>query len=311
MKEELKLKLDNRDELVNVCKALSSQIRIDILEFLYIKPAIISDVAVHFGIPLSSAALHIKTLETAGLISVQPIPGSKGAQKLCGVLVSRVDIDIDILRDNGTNSYFLFQESMPIGCYFDYDVSPPCGIVSEISDLGAEDSIRGFFSPERHKAQLIWLTHGYLEYRFSNTILKSTPANKIQFTFEICSEALGYNNNWRSDISIWINNVEIGIVECLGDYGGRRGKLNPYWWNDSSTQYGDLRKIWIKEDGCYVDEKKVSDHNITSLGLQKGNCISFKIGVKPDAQYMGGLNLFGEKFGDYPQNIIMEVYNEV
>ncbi len=309
MKEELKIKLENRNELVNVCKALSTQIRIDILEFLSMKPAIISDVSSHFGIPLSSAALHIKTLETAGLISVQPIPGSKGAQKLCGVLVSRVDIDI--LGHISINPHFLFHENMPIGCYFDYQVSAPCGIVSEISDLGAEDSINGFFSPERYKAQLIWLTHGYLEYRFSNTIIKSTPANKIQFTFEICSEALGYNNNWRSDVSIWINNIEIGIIECTGDYGGRRGKLNPYWWNDASTQYGDLKKIWVKNDGCFIDEKKVSNHNITSLGLDKSNYMSFKIGVKPDAKYMGGLNLFGEKFGDYPQNIVMEIYNEV
>lgn len=308
MKEELNIKLVNREELVNVCKALSSQVRIDILEFLSVKPAIISDVAIHFKIPLSSAALHIKTLEIAGLISVQPIPGSKGAQKLCSVVVSK--IDIDIFKDTNTDSHFLFQEHMPIGCYFDYEVSPSCGIVSEISDLGAEDSISGFFSPKRYKAQLIWLTHGYLEYRFSNTILKTTPANKVQFTFEICSEALGYNNSWPSDVSIWLNNREIGIVECSGDYGGRRGKLNPYWWNDSSSQYGDLRKVWIKNDGCYIDEKKVSDYTITSLELNEGNYMSFRIGVKPNARFAGGLNLFGEKFGDYPQNIVMEIHNE-
>lgn len=309
MKEELRIKLDHQDKLVNVCKALSTPIKIDILRFLCAKPAIISDVATHFGIPLSSAALHIKTLETAGLISVQPIPGSKGAQKLCGVLVSRVDIDV--LDVDAINPNFLFRENMPIGSYFNYDVAPPCGIVSEVSDLGAEDSMSGFFSPERYKAQLIWLTHGYLEYRFTNTILKSTPSNKIQFTFEICSEALGYNQNWRSDVSIWMNNTEIGIIECPGDYGGRKGKLNPYWWIDSSTQYGDLRKIWITDHGCYIDEKKVSNHSISSLGLDKGNYMSFKIGVKSDAEYMGGLNLFGEKFGDHPQNIVMEIYNEV
>ncbi|MFV0341509.1 MAG: ArsR/SmtB family transcription factor [Anaerocolumna sp.] len=309
MKEELKIKLNNQDKLVNVCKALSTPIKIEILKFLCARPAIISDVAAHFGIPLSSAALHIKMLETAGLISVQPIPGSKGAQKLCGVLVSRVDIDV--LDVDTVNPNFLFRESMPIGSYFDYDVTPPCGIVSEVSDLGAEDSLGGFFSPERCKAQLIWLTHGHLEYRFSNTVLKSAPSNKIQFTFEICSEALGYNQNWRSDVSIWMNNTEIGIIECPGDYGGRTGKLNPYWWNDSSTQYGDLRKIWITDHGCFIDEQKVSNHTISSLGLDKGNYMSFKIGVKPDAKFMGGLNLFGEKFGDYPQNIVMEVYNEV
>ncbi len=308
MKETLSLNLENKEELVNLGKALSSSIKIDILHFLLQKPAIISDVAAHFDIPLSSAALHIKTLESAGLISVQPIPGSKGAQKLCGVLVS--DIHVDVIPDAWTKSRQLYREDMPIGCYFDYKVSAPCGIVSDQTDLGAEDSLTGFFSPERYKAQLIWLTYGYLEYRFSNTLLKSNSANKIQFTFEICSEALGYNPNWRSDVSIWLNDIEIGVLQCPGDYGGRRGKLNPYWWSDASTQYGDLRKIWITEDGCYIDEQKVSDHTISSLGLNKNSYMSFKIGVKEDAEFAGGMNLFGEKFGDYPQNIVMEVFHE-
>jgi predicted transcriptional regulator len=308
MKNELKINLEEKDKLSNIGKALSSPIRIDILDFLSMKPAIISDVATHFGIPLSSAALHIKTLEIAGLISVQPIPGSKGAQKLCGVLISRVDIDM--FRNYNLNNHFIYKEDMPIGSYFDYKISAPCGIVSEIADLGAEDSFSGFFSSERYKAQLIWFTQGHLEYRFSNYILKSTPVNKIQFTFEVCSEALGYNNNWKSDVSIWLNETEIAIIECPGDYGGRRGKLNPSWWSEVSTQYGDLRKIWITDNGCYIDEKKVSNHTISSLELNKNYYMSFKIGVKPNVKYVGGINLFGEKFGDHPQNIIMEVFNE-
>ncbi|MDF2540383.1 MAG: transcriptional regulator, TrmB [Herbinix sp.] len=310
MKNELVINIEDRERLADIGKALSSPMRLDILYYLSMKPAIISDVAAHFEIPLSSAALHIKTLESAGLISVQPIPGSKGAQKLCGVLISR--IDIDMFRNITENSkQLLFREDLPIGSYFDCDVCPPCGIVSEYNDLGAEDSLSGFYSPDRFKAQLIWLSQGYLEYRFSNATLKLSSANKIQITFEICSEALGYNNNWRSDVSIWFNDTEVGLVECLGDYGGRRGKLNPYWWSDASTQYGDLRKIWVTDKGCFIDEIKVSDHTIKSLGLDKQNYITMKIGVKPDAAYVGGFNLFGEKFGDYPQNIIMEVYDEI
>lgn len=309
MKSVLEINLMEKEKLADIGKALSSPIRLDILYYLAEKPAIISDVAKYFSIPASSAALHIRTLENAGLIFVQPIPGSKGSQKLCGVLVSRVDIDLFHTITSGKNQ-MLYQENIPIGCYFNYDVYPPCGIVSETSYLGAEDSLSGFFCPDRFKAQLIWLSKGFLEYRFSNNVIKMHTVNKVQFTFEICSEALGYNNNWRSDVSLWINGIEIGIIECPGDYGGRRGRLNPEWWNESSTQYGDLRKIWITDNGCYIDEIKVSDYTIKSLQLDTLNYISFKIGVKPDARYVGGFNLFGEKFGDYSQNIIMEIYNE-
>lgn len=35
--------------------------------------------------------------------------------------------------------------------------------------------------------------------------------------------------------------------------------------------------------------------------------ISFKLGVKKDAEYKGGLNIFGKKFVNYDKNIIMKV----
>ncbi len=39
--------------------------------------------------------------------------------------------------------------------------------------------------------------------------------------------------------------------------------------------------------------------------------ILLRIGNKPDAKYVGGLNLFGRQFGDYSQDIIMNlVYEE-
>jgi predicted transcriptional regulator len=33
--------------------------------------------------------------------------------------------------------------------------------------------------------------------------------------------------------------------------------------------------------------------------------VAVRIGNKPDAEYIGGFNLFGEKFGDHEQNIIL------
>ncbi len=33
-----------------------------------------------------------------------------------------------------------------------------------------------------------------------------------------------------------------------------------------------------------------------------------RIGNKPDAEYVGGFNLFGEKFGDYEQNLVLTFF---
>lgn len=309
MKQNLLLHLNDTEKLSNVGKALSTPVRLEILHYLAQTPAIISDIAAKFDLPLSSTALHIKVLENAGLISVQPIPGSKGSQKLCGIQIDKVQINM-FQEETAVPPDYLYRESMPVGCYFDYSVLPSCGMASDQGDLGFEDNISVFVSPSRYKAQLIWLSCGFLEYRFSNSFLKNNAVNRVKFSFEICSEALGYNNDWPSDITISVNTHEVGILHCKGDFGGRKGMLNPDWWNTKSTQYGELRTFEITEQGCYIDRVSVSKENIYTLGLPYNDYIKLKLEVKHDAKYCGGFNLFGEKFGDYPQDIVMEFYND-
>lgn len=309
MKQNLLLNLNDTEKLSNVGKALSVPVRLEILYYLSQTPAIISDIAANFNLPLSSTALHIKVLENAGLISVQPIPGSKGSQKLCGIQIDKIQIAM-FNEESSDSPNYLYKETMPVGCYFDYSIQPSCGMASEQCDLGFEDNISVFVSPSRYKAQLIWLSCGFLEYRFSNSFLKSNTINRVRFSFEICSEALGYNNEWPSDITVSINTHEIGILHCKGDFGGRKGLLNPDWWHVSSTQYGELRTLEITEEGCFIDDVQISKENIHTLGLFYGDYIKFKLESKRDARYCGGFNLFGEKFGDYPQDIVMELYHD-
>lgn len=37
------------------------------------------------------------------------------------------------------------------------------------------------------------------------------------------------------------------------------------------------------------------------------DCIAFRIGIKSDEKNVGGINLLGEKFGDYPKDITMTI----
>ncbi len=54
----------------------------------------------------------------------------------------------------------------------------------------------------------------------------------------------------------------------------------------------------------------MSTLNIGKLGLQAGDYITLRIGIKKDAHHQGGLNLFGEQFGDYAQGLVFTVdYN--
>ena len=77
-----------------------------------------------------------------------------------------------------------------------------------------------------------------MEYRFPNVTLKKKTLRKVEVSAEICSEDHEYNMDWPSDITLWINDVEVGTWESPSDFGGRRGKLNPAWWSSDKTQYG-------------------------------------------------------------------------
>ncbi|MCI8833872.1 MAG: helix-turn-helix domain-containing protein [Ruminococcus sp.] len=307
MKERITFDLSDITTSARVARALSSTIRLQILRLVRDMPLNVSELARLLQIPISSTGVHVNTLEEAGLVITTSKPGLRGSQKVCALRVS--DISFEILADRiATPGENVLLETIPIGNYFDFQISAPCGIVSDSGPLESEDRTAGFYLPERANAQLIWFTSGYLEYRFSTErIRKLRHMKSISFSFEICSEAPGYRNDWKSDIEIHVNGLPLAMIHSLGDYGGRRGLLNPEWWDQNNTQFGMLHELKITKSGTYLDEVSVNEYSLDSLKLQERPYLSLRIGVDPNARYMGGLNLFGEKFGDYPQNIVLKI----
>jgi predicted transcriptional regulator len=265
----------------------------------------ITALAEEFSLPLSTTALHVKVLEKAGLIVVQEKPGLRGSQKICSILAEDVYLKL-FDRDELTGSTVReITCSMPLGNYFDCSVTQPCGIAGRDAFISVVDSENAFFNPNRIRAQILWFSSGSVEYRFPNHAIKNSRLLELGFSFEACSEFSGYNNDWPSDITVWINGEDVFNFRSSGDFGGKRGLLNPTWWPETHTQYGELHRLEINGKGCLSDGRKTSDLGVQDLRLTEGEYISFRIGVKEDAEYAGGLNLFGEYFGNYSQDIEM------
>jgi predicted transcriptional regulator len=303
MKNRINLDLNQPEESALVIRALSSPVRLKILQYLMTQGSKnITDLAEQFSLPLSTAALNVRTLEEAGLILVQEKPGLRGYQKVCAPLAE--DVYLNLVRHRDAGEKISEQTySMPVGNYFDCQVTKPCGIAGRRTYIGLEDSTNAFYSPNRTRAQLVWFASGFLEYRFPLTPAAKSRLQTVLFSFEACSETMGYNNDWPSDITIWINHREVFTFRSAGDFGDKRGLYNPPWWPDRATQYGELHTLEITRQGCFGDSRKSSDLSLTALGLTEGEFVSFKIGIKEDAECAGGLNLFGKHFGNYPQNI--------
>ena len=298
-----RINLEEEKELMALGKALSSEIRLKILGLLQEGPLCVNEIAEFLNIPASSAALHVRVLEEAELIRTELKPGIRCYMKLC--IRQETSVVLDLQKKSKEQREEVI--SMPVGNYVDYKITPTCGMVNEEEYIDGEDEPRCFYDPRRTTAKLVWFSSGYLEYRFPNAGMQKEPVKSLDFSAELCSETADYNLDCPSDITLWINGIEAGTWTCPSDFGGRRGKLNPDWWEDKNSQYGNLKNWHIDETGTYLDGLQVSGRGIEAYALAEGPYVSVRIGIKEDAEHVGGVNIFGNCFGDYPQDLVMRL----
>lgn len=293
------------DDFIQIAKALSSELRVSIFKLLLEQPKNVGEIAEIFNIPPSTAAINVKKLEEAELIKTDMIPGMRGTQKLCTAVYSKIVVDTPAATTAPDDMQILIP--MAIGNFFDFSVTPTCGILSEHSIIGEFDDPRAFSEPNRTEAQLIWFKHGYLEYRFPNRAPHGTSIVNLELTMELCSEAPLHRNDWPSDITLWINGIEVGNWTSPGDFGGERGMVTPEWWLPQNTQFGLLKTWRVNQEGAFIDGVRISNVSITDLKLDGQYYIPVRIGVKQDAKNVGGINIFGRKFGNYETDILMKL----
>ena len=299
------LSIEHPEMLQKIAHALSSPVRLEIMRALDARSMNVGEIAAELGIPMSSAALAVKVLEEAGLITAESQPGVRGSMKLCSRKIER--ISIDLVRPISAEASYLTLH-MPIGGYsLAEGICTTCGLAGEAAYIGEWDMPAAFYLPERTQAQMLWFRQGMLEYRFTAVDLCKVTPDWLELSFEACSEAPMFRDPWKSDISVEINGRRIGVWTCPKDCGGRHGALTPAWWSEVATQFGFLKTWRVDHTGSNLDGERISDVTLDELRIEKGDYIAVRIGVAEDAQNVGGLNLFGEKFGDYSQPIVARI----
>jgi predicted transcriptional regulator len=287
-----------------ILKALASSTRLKILELLSDQVLNISEIGQALALPTSTANLHINVLEQAGLLNTELRPATRGLQKVCARAYDVMILELargDVAQDRS------IEVSMPIGAFVDCQVKPTCGLAGRDGIIGLFDDPTSFFEPERFGAQLIWFHHGYVEYRFPNRLPPLAVLESLSISLELCSEAPLHHEDWPSDITMWLNGVEIGTWTSPSDFGGQQGLLTPEWWETWNSQYG-LLKLWtVSDNGSFVDGRRISDVTLSAINLSEQASISVRIGVKAEARHVGGINIFGREFGNYPQDIVLRL----
>ncbi|HEY0828004.1 MAG TPA: ArsR family transcriptional regulator [Bacilli bacterium] len=285
-------------KLQEVAKALSGDLRLRILEILGNQTLSVTQLMTALGVAQPTISINVQILEQAELITT-----TQGAnrEKLC----SRMHDSLLLQLPNtpGEALHEIEEIMMPIGMYTDCRIQSACGLAGKEGVIGSPDDPRSFYLPERSDAELLWFSEaGYVEYRFPNPMPPGVKLSALVISAELCSEALGFDENWPSDITLFVNGKRIGSVTSPGDFGKSRAVITPSWWIYGS-QYGLLYEWRIQGEGSFVNDEPLSDILLQHLDLHFNNPIIIRFEVEETAINKRGLNLFGAAFGNHPQGI--------
>lgn len=296
--------LQSADDILLFCKALSSEVRLRIVEILGTQgERNLNELAAHLGVTNGAMTAHIRLLAEAGIISVRHSSGKRGSQKTCSLVNQRYLLNL-MAEQKDENSY---KAEIPIGQYSAFRVQPTCGIATASSIIGEVDDSRYFDSPLRVNAGILWLTDGYLEYRIPNYLRAGQELCELQVSFEISSEAPTVNNQWPSDILFSLNEHPLGVWTSPGDFGDTRGMYAPDWWPSYWNQYGLLKLLKVTKEGSFIDGVKISNCTVDTLKIDPHSELRLRMEVQERDGRAGGLTLFGRHFGNYNQDIIARV----
>lgn len=291
-------------ESVAVFRALGSEPRARIVELLAERDMNINELSVALGLAQPSVSKHVQILEEAGLIASDYLAGPQGMQKRCRRLHERILVELEGVRRREDG---IAEIEVPIGMFAQVEAQSTCGLATREKMIGLIDSPLSFFMPERANAEILWSSGGYVEYMFANTLPLQASVRGIELAMEVASEAPGYENEYPSDLTVWINGIEVGTWTSPGDYGGVRGRLNPHWWADNMNQFG-LLKVWqVDREGTSIDGVSLSRVRVDELGIKPWEPVRVRLGVKADARNQGGFTLFGKGFGNYEMDLVLRI----
>ena len=300
------LYLHSLHEAEDVFKALSAPMRVRIMELIYEDNNLsMNDLAEKLGLTNSAISLHVSKLEEAGLVNIRTASGKRGIMKIVQPSYKKLIVDLT----PQSKERLCYTDNISVGHFTSVDVHPTCGLSTATNIIGELDDPRVFAYPERFQAGILWIGYGSVTYTLPNRLRAGQELEELQISFEISSECPEVNEDYPSDIYFEINGVSLGHWISPGDYGSRKGILNPLWWPELLNQYGLLKTLIINSEGTFIDgTHKISKHTIGDLKIDYRSPISLKFSVPKDTANCGGMTLFGEEFGDYNQSIRVKAY---
>ena len=200
------LYLHSLKDAEEVFKALSTPMRLRIMELIYEKEMSMNDLAEALALTNSAISLHVGKLESAGLVTIRTTSGKRGIMKIVQPVYSRMIVDMA----PQTKPRHCYQDDIAVGHYTSCDVHPTCGLATSTNIIGELDDPRVFSYPERFRAGILWIGYGSITYNLPNRLSAGQTLQELQISFEISSECPEVNEDYPSDIYFEINGIPLG-----------------------------------------------------------------------------------------------------
>lgn len=298
------MEIDTSLDSLIIYEALASDTRLKIINLLARRDMNIKTLAQELFMSSAIITRHIKKLEEAQIVKTERAPGIAGSQKICKLAIDQLFVQFPKII---YPEYERLNANIKLGHYTDYQIEPTCGLATKDYEIGTPDEAKYFMDSDRMNAEIIWFSRGFIEYKIPNTLQPHQIPEVLELSLEISSEFPGSNNNWPSDISFFVNDINVGTWTVPGNYADVRGKLTPNWWPDTNSQYGLLKTLRINNTQTNVDGDFISGTTIHDIDFHS-DLLTFRLCVNPDSDHVGGLTIFGKNFGNHPQDIEYTLY---
>ena len=152
-------------EAENVFKALSTPMRVKIMEMIYEDDSLsMNDLAEALGLTNGAISMHVGKLEEAGLVRIKITSGKRGTMKIIRPRYDRLMIDLAPVKE----ARRCYTDDIRVGYYTACHATPTCGLATSKEIIGSLDDPKVFSFPDRFQAGILWFTSGYLEYNLPN-----------------------------------------------------------------------------------------------------------------------------------------------
>lgn len=128
-------RIDQVDEVCNLGKALSSPVRLEILQLLYRDSMIIGEIAKKLNLP---ASVRVSS-ENTGAGRADPYGRTAGYTRSTKLCNRKLDVLTIYTTKRNMDVKEVFSAEMPIGSYSSCEVSPTCGLYGPDGSVGNDD----------------------------------------------------------------------------------------------------------------------------------------------------------------------------